>query len=233
MEAMARMKSRQQQERIKRPHWRPRDSDYVRIPTEAQLADYRTPAAADLAEFNRLTAGLPLGEMYGMGPHSVPILRDILSITRAQRILEFGFGAGGSAALWLGLVPPDSSDREPVEHVVSIDNTTNPKCLAAAKKLVEAGRFTLLNMDSRKVSKEAIGGGDFDLVFIDAGHDLPSVANDLAIALDLNPAWIAFDDWWPMYGPGVQPAIDAEVAKGRLEVVEQWGNVILARPVRS
>jgi predicted O-methyltransferase YrrM len=221
---------------LKRRYWRPRDSDYVRIPTEAQLADYRKPADSDLAEFNRLTAGLPLGEMSGMGPHSVPILRDILAITGAKRILEFGFGAGGSAAMWLGLVPPESSTRQPVEHVTSIDNTANPKCLAAANKLEESGRFTLINLDSKKLSREMIGpaGGDgFDLIFIDAGHDLPSVANDLKIALDLDPRWVAFDDWWPMYGPGVQPAIDAEVAKGRLEVVEQWGNVILAKPVRS
>lgn len=180
--------------------------------------------------FNSITAHLPREVEFGLAAHSLPIIDEVLELTKAKYIVEFGFGAGCSAAMFLSYPT--------VRRVVSIDWTLHPQAIAAAHAMVRqhAGRFIFLNVDSHTVREEdvalALGHAVPDLVFIDGGHEYDTVANDIRLAERLGAAssmgrtqWLLLDDWWPHIGPGVQPAM-AEWGGNYIQH-RQWGNMVL------
>ena len=148
-------------------------------------------------DFKRLVEGLPETKI-GLGAHSLEAVRSILKIVRPERILEIGFDRGHSAAMWLGL-----SDAS----VVSVDISDDPELLRAVEILQERypGRLTFIHGDSRTV-RELLAPHAFDLVFIDGDHSEEGALADLLLAFELEAPWIAFDDWLPRFGPGVQKA---------------------------
>lgn len=201
-------------------NWKPSPFDNLATVTEAEGHAYEALRQPEYVErFEAATAGLPLWAMYGLGPHSMPILKDVLEMTKPERILEIGFGAGASSAMWLYLSPG--------VLVTSVDNTTDEQQLRAAVMLGERykWRFEFFNEDSRTAIRNMVGRR-FSLCFIDGDHSLEGVRNDIDLAGKLAIPWVLFDDWWPHYGPGVQGAV-AEWP--RLLPVKQWGNLMLMR----
>jgi predicted O-methyltransferase YrrM len=87
------------------------------------------------------------------------------------RILEIGFNAGHSCALFC--------ETFPSAQIVSIDVPTNQAC-APAKALIDRwypNRHTLILEDSRTAVPNL--EGQFDLLFIDGHHDAPYPETDL------------------------------------------------------
>ena len=186
--------------------------------------------------FDKLTAHLPREVEFGLAAHSLPIVDEVLAITKAVRIVEFGFGAGCSAAMWLA--------NPLVKHVVSIDWTQNAHAVAAAHAMAraEAGRFVFVNADSRGLIAydvvTALGVRAPDLVFVDGGHDYDTVAHDIRLGQALGMVgkqrrtkWLLLDDWWPHLGPGVQPAM--AMHGGHYAKHRQWGNMVLFKAKRE
>lgn len=176
-----------------------------------------TPESA--ADFAAWTVGLPLEAMPGLGPHSLPALRDVIDTVWPMHILEIGFGAGASSTMFLHL-----TDHATVH---SVDKTTDPIVTAAAAHMthVWSGRFRFLPGDSRRISLPAIA---WDLIFIDGDHELSAVVSDLEKAKALGIPWVLVDGWWLYLGPGVRLAVETQED---LQKVRQWGNLVLFRRV--
>jgi hypothetical protein len=151
---------------------------------------------------------------YGIGPHSVRCLRRIVEIVKPKRILEIGFNVGISSSVWLNLC--DAS-------VVSVDISDRKETLTAAEILDarHPGRFKFICSDSAVVGERI--NYDFDLIFIDGGHLEHHVMADIDLAFALGIPYLAFDDYLPQFGPGVQPAIE----KHGLKMIEEMGNIVL------
>jgi hypothetical protein len=180
--------------------------------------------------FFKCVQGLPLVSADGMdsngqpmpyflGAHSVRCLRRIVELVEPKSILEIGFNVGVSSSLWLNLSSAS---------VVSVDISDRQETLTAAKKLSDdyPDRFDFILSDSAKLfGNPQLEGLKFDLIFIDGGHLEHDVLADIKLALDLGIKYLAFDDYLPKYGPGVQPAIE----KHGLTMIEEMGNIVLMR----
>jgi hypothetical protein len=199
------------------------------IPTIYDKVETVTKAEADVYEANRqpqyeerfraATEGLPIKLIYGLGPHSMPILEDVMALVRPKVILEIGFGAGASSSLFLAL--------NPLVRLVSVDSTDDPRIHEAVQMQARrhSGRFEFVHSLSSEVAP-ALAGRWFDLAFIDGDHTIDGVRGDLAVAKALGIPVVLLDDWWPHYGPGVQPAVrEADW----LSPWKQWGNLMLMR----
>lgn len=207
--------------------WEPTIYDSLKDATHEIVEGYKRAATTPAYEerFLAATSGLALEAIYGLGPHSLPAVEDALEVARPRTVLEIGFGAGASSAMFL--------DLDATLSVVSVDNTRDDRCLAGARLLREryGARFTFLNVDSRLVDMKMLGPfAKFDLAFIDGGHDLASVRSDLRLAASAGVKHILLDDWWPYLGPGVQEAVKE---RDDLVPLRQWGNLMLMQRKRG
>lgn len=201
--------------------WAPTPYDTRTTVTPAEADEYRAAVRPGYEErFKELTHGQPLDLIYGLGPHSLPIIEEVLAHTKAKTVLEIGFGAGASACMFLGL--------DPELKMLSVDSSTDERLLEAALLVGTKfpGRFDFINQDSALLSRH-VGRGAFDLIFIDGDHRYAAVRSDLALAKAKRIKWVLLDDWWPHFGEGVQTA--AAEAGEWLRPVRQWGNVMLMR----
>jgi hypothetical protein len=153
-------------------------------------------------------------EPYHSGAHSMRMIRNALSIIgyveeKQFTVVETGFAFGHSAMIFF---------LEGASEVVSIDNSDRPSTLAAAATLVEFfdGRnekgqvHTFIHGDARvdrPALVRALKGKKVDLMYVDGGHDEESVAADVALGMEAGAPWFLFDDFFPHWGPGVQPVI--------------------------
>jgi predicted O-methyltransferase YrrM len=189
---------------------------------EAYKAAATSPEDAKL--FAEWTADLPLEVMPGLGPHSLPAIREAMDIVRPASILEIGFGAGASASMFLRLSP------SVIVHSVDLTNRSSVLIAAAQMTTRWHGRFWLVWGDSTgdlvrtTLQDVAVNEWPFDMAFIDGGHDLETVLADLATAKAMGINHVLMDDWWPCLGPGVRRAVEAQ---DDLRLVRQWGNIVL------
>lgn len=133
---------------------------------------------------------------YHCGPHSIRTMEMAYKLAgRPKSVLEVGFCLGHSASIWLALG---------AKKVTSIENSTRPETLEAAKRMKEkhGGAFSVI--EPQQAYPALVG---YDLLFVDGGHEVNDVLRDGQTGLDLNIPWMLFDDYWPHWGPGVQPAI--------------------------
>lgn len=166
--------------------------------TEEQSYFYRT--ADDEAVFNRASVGLQglgPGEPYHCGPHNMRAFKFALQQVPKARVFEVGFNLGYSAAVMLELG---------AEHVESIDIRNTPKMQLSAQTLGQhyKGRLTVhFGTTVQKLTTILPA----DLAYIDGGHEHADVLADVQFCLKQGLKRFLFDDWPPMYGPGVQPVI--------------------------
>lgn len=164
-----------------------------------------------------LTAG-------SLGPHSVRAIRPMAEFVKPESILQIGFNAGVSACFWLNLRPTAkvvSVEIEACDHV-----TRGVSALAAWFH----DRHQIVYADS-KFCGPLLPRRDYDLAFVDGDHTFDGVRADLGLCLDLGVPWIALDDYWPVFGPGVRAAVES--FGGTFQ--RQWyqGNYALFRNTRS
>jgi predicted O-methyltransferase YrrM len=159
--------------------------------------------------------GLP----YSCQAHNLPFFRYVVEKVNPTFIFEIGFNIGHSASMWLNLT---------MTKVLSIDISSKEETLHSADVLTGKfkNRFLFLNVNSF-LAFEFLKDykGQYDLAFIDGGHLYDDVMNDIKLCKDLEIKWMAFDDWLPQYGPGVQPAIQ----KHDLEIIQVMGNNALTK----
>lgn len=158
----------------------------------------------DDAVFAAWTEGLPIRKPttpFDCGAHSVRSMRMAYEVCgRPANVLEIGFCLGRSATIWFGLG---------ATTVTSIENSTRHETMEAAQIMSRkyGGRFRFLQGSSEKLMDWETPL-HFGLMFIDGGHELEAVSNDIALGKILGIPYLLLDDFFPKWGVGVQPAIE-------------------------
>lgn len=153
--------------------------------------------------------GIPIP--YGSSPHIVRYIRKVVAMIDPKSILEIGTNCGWSAALWLNICDA---------KLTSIDISDKDETIEAGRILHDRfpERFTFsLRKDF------SANAGQFDLIFIDGGHEEVDVTEDIKLAKDLGIPYLLFDDVYPRFGPGTIPSIE----KFDLELIEDMDNLRL------
>jgi hypothetical protein len=135
-------------------------------------------------------------ESYISWEREVLFFIDVVQIVNPQSILEIGFYRGGSAFLWLYLTNASLLSVDPIYNISDREDTMNKdKAFAAIKDLRnEFGeRFGFLQKDSANIAED-IKNLQFDLMFIDGGHQYNEVMIDFQTAITKNIPWVLVDD---------------------------------------
>lgn len=173
------------------------------------------PTLAGLDGSGNGSDGIPLP--YGLGPHSVKCLREIVEIVKPDKIFEIGFNMGWSASLWFNL-----SD---FVFLFSCDISKKQETIEAAKFLYNKYEDYFEYIDRNdEIFNDRIKRHTFDLCFLDGGHLIEDVIKDINLCFELGIKYIAFDDFLPEFGE-VQKAI--ETFGNKLEQVNVNGNIAL------
>ena len=97
----------------------------------------------------------------------------------------------------------------------------NPYSLDAVEKLLRKFKdnIKIIKGDSKDILKD-INVGEFDYVFLDAGHKYETVQNDLKNLIQVvnNNGIILSDDYNLTYAPGVKKAIDEYIFKNNFKL---------------
>lgn len=170
------------------------------------------PTLAGLNGTGKDADGIPLP--YGVGPHSVRCFREVVEIAKPSAMFEIGFNMGWSAALWLELTGA-------IVH--SCDISQKAETIRAAQVLTQKyqGRFHYYNRN--ELNNSAFPAG-WDMIFIDGGHLLEDVKEDIQFCLNWHTPYLVFDDIMPEFGQ-VQEAIDS--FGNKLELIKVMGNIAL------
>ena len=197
-------------------------------------------------EIGKLT-GLKSGAsgLYGSNFERGLLLRRLLRVKRPARILELGAGRGfgsicmASCALEEGISTRiETVDFIPSDRPQLWPHEKGGKVVIESRALGEfwktefptlAGAIKFHHGDTTTVLSGLLANGDkYDLIFIDAGHDLRSVFMDLAASIALlNPGGtILMDDFAPMEPFGLATCISVRHAMpyfGKTEIVATEG----------
>jgi predicted O-methyltransferase YrrM len=219
--------------------------------TEPRRADWLC-CAADTACRERVWA---LGQLTGLRVDFTPanferalVLDRLIELRRPARILEIGTGRGlgclgmaesarihsvAARIVTLDLLDADTPQRWPIEVA------GKREVLRASRREVWGRHIDPALIDrvqeiagptTRTLPRLAAGGHKFDLIFIDAGHDLYSVVHDLAYSVRLLAPGgaILMDDFAPMEEFGLGTCIAAQHARrffGSVEIFPTEGLV--------
>lgn len=115
------------------------------------------PDVSHLALFNESSLGPIQGD-------EALLLYSLVRVLRPRTVLEIGFLKGRSAFNFLCALDPDA-------RLYSVDINADT-ARRAAERLSHDRRFTLTIKSQDAVSRDDLGGGLADLVFLDASHDL-------------------------------------------------------------
>lgn len=212
----------------------PAEFDVLENPSHAQASDSTWAfSEQDKIDFDRWTSrlvGLPSPSGEGrqreialttgsLGPHSVRAIRAIAEFVAPKSILEIGLNCGISTCFWLHLCP--------AAKIVSVDISAADHTLRGVASIAAwfRDRHQFVMSDS-KFCGPLLPTREFDLAFVDGDHEYDGVRADLGLCLDLRIPWIAMDDYWPVFGPGVRRAVESMPQFAR-----QWnqGNYALFR----
>lgn len=218
-------------------------------PTEQVVAEARHALAAG-SDTAREQAVLSVGNITGLREEGGKfrranferglLLHSLVETLRPQQILELGTGRGlgafamGSAALRSGITP-----RITTLDVLSSSHPQRwPIEIAGQREVRTASRDEVWSAhfgpELRSMVEEKIGpttailpellksGRKFDLIFIDAGHDLYNVAHDFCYSALLlaEGGWILMDDFAPAAEYGLATCLVSAQARRFFETVE-------------
>lgn len=181
----------------------------------------------DWAFYNKCIEGLPTREgfkgnfldkdnveiPYGSGPHILKHFRETIEIVKPTAILEIGFNIGHGAAMLLKL-----SDA----WVSSVDISDKWETKYAEYYL--RYKYECFSCLKRKTFDVVNYTDEFDLCFVDGGHEEEDVTADIELCKQLKIPYLLFDDIYPRFGPGVLPAISKFP---ELELVKDMNNLRL------
>lgn len=115
--------------------------------------------------------------------------QDILKKIGGGKILELGFNRGSSCLSFLGAG---------FESVHSVDIRSNSEVNKSLTILTDRyqGKFKYSSLDHSSIlENKHLFEDEYDLIFIDGDHSLPSMKRDVNTAIDFNPKYILFDDY--------------------------------------
>jgi predicted O-methyltransferase YrrM len=142
-------------------------------------------------------------------PLQCDFLKNCVMASNVTRVLEIGFNAGHSSELFL--------THNPQVHVLSFDIGKHAS-VNIGKEYIDKtypGRHTLIKGDSKntlKAYREQHPDKQFDLLFIDGGHDFETAFSDLT-----NCKYFAHKD---------TIVIMDDICKGSYGPVRAWNNLI-------
>ena len=110
---------------------------------------------------------------------SVSVFREVVERTQAKKVFEIGFNQGVSSEIFL--------EAGVVVHSVDI----NKKCESKMQSM--KGDFTYEIKSSTLLKAENYE--NFDLLFVDGGHTVSNLLNDLRFGVALDVPYILVDDY--------------------------------------
>ena len=138
----------------------------------------------------------------------IEMILDVMKITKAKEILEFGTQGGCSSCLMLALSQANITSIDlcdgtgHIEWEYSYIDYGVPDNRPGMKQIVRLlnewfpNRFRFIAGSSHaKETVQKYNDKKYDLIFIDADHSLEAVTKDIQIAFDLNIPWILLDDY--------------------------------------
>lgn len=181
----------------------------------------RSYSAEDKAFFDKATGFLPKRKEttpYHSGPHSVRSLRMAYELAgRPANVWEIGFNLGHSAALWFALG---------AKTVVSMENSDRDETREACAIMEGVFGYERFFFWHKKNGCDRPCPMRPGLIFIDGDHSIDGVSCDAEFAYTTRVPFILFDDYFPSWGPGTQPAIE----HFRLVPLAILGTMCLCRP---
>lgn len=141
-----------------------------------------------------------------------PAFREVLEISKPERILEIGFNIGGSALLFLSINPELVYD--------SVDISMSEKSVDWLSKKFRGFNFTQLN-SSDLIPNTEYFLGRYHLVFIDGDHGYDAVVSDIETAIKFKPQYILLDDYKHPSHAYIETIV-TEKYKDKLEVVKVY-----------
>lgn len=118
---------------------------------------------------------------------SIDFWKEVKKLTNFKRMMEIGFNAGHSSAMFLTLFDDIQIDSYDIcQFEVTKSN-------AEIVKKIFKHRFNFFEKDSMEIDRNDIYG-KYDLIFIDGSHDLPFVENDFELALNSGADFLVADD---------------------------------------
>lgn len=140
--------------------------------------------------FNRLMDGVK-GDMQAEG-HPIlngaytAICKEILNITKAEKIMEIGFNAGHTCFAFL------DCNEDVVVHSIDINKHNHTvECAKRIEKMF-GDRFQFGEMDSMDMGENSLE--DYDLVRIDGGHEISVLQHDWECCKRSSVKWVIIDD---------------------------------------
>ena len=167
-------------------------SEYIECP-EWLLPSLLSYTKSDEETWKEWTSYLPRREVdtpYTSGPHSVKNFTAFSQLGFIYgKVFEIGFCLGHSASAFLECG---------AALVHSQEISMRPETLLA--------RDVVKNKWQDRFEYNVVRG-PYDVAYIDGDHSVEAVDADVRHCLDLGISKIIFDDFYPHWGPGTQPAI--------------------------
>jgi hypothetical protein len=144
---------------------------------------------------------------------SLESIKSMCNKANPSSILELGFNRGMSAIMWLEgsnatLHSIDIKSTDEVANSIEYINTTYPF------------RFTYTSLDHNQLDQyKTEFKNKYDLIFIDGDHSFSAILRDTENALDFNPKYIAYDDYFHVaHGTDTRKVIN----NFNLEIIEEY-----------
>jgi predicted O-methyltransferase YrrM len=160
---------------------------------------------------------------YHCAYHSVHCFRNALTLVnsfigKAPRVFEIGFNLGHSSAMMLSTG---------ASEIVSVDIRHDPLVQHSERAIKQAFPNRHQLFIRTRPDFKPMELGKFDMAFIDGGHELNEVIEDIELVSSMGIRYMLFDDILPQFGPYVIPAIE----KFKLAPLAVFGNIGLFEPI--
>lgn len=143
------------------------------------------------------------------------MFKEVNDIVQPKNILEIGFNVGHSAVLWMATTEANVVSVDIGEH----DNTKKASRILKNKF---QDRFSFILSDSKEVLPQLRNlPNDFDLIFVDGGHNLFTFVNDLNIGFRMNCEYFLVDDYEQGF---IKKVLEGYQTTSFLEKIKVWEN---------
>jgi predicted O-methyltransferase YrrM len=160
----------------------------------------------------------------------IDIVKDIVSITKAESILEIGFNIGYSAAVWL---------ENGIKKIAIIDINNHKDTVDAIYATIDTytdKEITWWLGDSMSEEAFLVDIDLVDMAFIDGEHSYTAALNDSYLSIVHGAKWLVYDDVIENHQNGISEVINRLESVGLITIIKKYpmtwigaGEVVLVK----
>lgn len=162
------------------------------------------------------------------------IANDIISITKASKMLEIGFNIGYSASIWI-----EAGITQLTVIDINHHKDTLPAIRATARNYENAARVNWWLGDSKSAEAHELELENIDACFIDGEHSYEAALNDSYLGIHYGASWLVYDDVIENHINGIDKAIKYLESVKAIERVKSYpmtwteqGSVVLCKVLK-